>query len=244
VTCFDRVLKENPMNFMALVNKGFTQRMLGNKGDALQCFEKASQHQEFSGSSVFTDISLQLGWLYCDAGRFDRALDILENYEKQPGSRQDYSLYRLLGKAYAGNGQTDRAIPALQKAVRENPHDAQSLSLLGELYARNEQGDDIALTLCRQAVDIDDTSWQHWFRLALVKKKMGLLQEARDVIVESLRRNRREVDALYLAGQIYRELGEERKARGMLQRVLNIAPKHRGALNATYNRKKKIRGNV
>ena len=244
VEYFDRVLKEDSTNFMALVNKGFAQRMLGNNGGALECFKKASQQREFSGSLVFPDLSLQLGRLYCDAGRFDSALDVLENYEKHSGNRTEYSLYRLLGEAYAGNNQAAKAIPALQKAVRKNPHDAKSLSLLGELYAQKEQGDDIALALCQQAVEIDDTSWQHWFRLALVNKKMGRPQEARKAIMESLRRKRGEVEALYLAGQIHRELGEERKARGKFQRVLNIAPQHPGVLKQYITGKRKIRGKV
>jgi tetratricopeptide (TPR) repeat protein len=244
VVCFDRVVKKDPENFMALVNMGFVQRMLGDKGEALRCFEQASRHREFAESSVFPDLSLQLGRLYCDAGRFDRALDILHWYEKHPGSRQEYSLYSLLGEAYAEKKQPEQAIPALQKAVRKNPHDARSLSLLGELYAGDGQGDDIALALCRQAVDRDDTSWQHWFRLALVSRKMGRLQEAGDAVKESLRRNRGAVDALFLAGQIHRDRGEEQKARGKFQRVLKRAPGHSGALKAIHHGKKNRRGRV
>ncbi len=238
VSCFDRVLMEDPKNFMALVNKGFAQRMLCNNKEALQCFEKASQHREFSSSSVLSELSLQLGRLYCDAGLYDMALGALESYREHSRSRNEYSLYRLLGEAYAGNNQIAKAIPALQRAIQQNPHDALSLSLLGELYALDEQGDDIALTLCQQAVEIDDTSWKHWFRLALVKKKIGQLQGSRNAIMESLRRNRRQVDALYLSGEIYMELGDERKARGKFQRVINIDPTHRGAIKAMHNRKK------
>ena len=72
-------------------------------------------------------------------------------------------IHSLLGEAYAATGKNKKAIGQLQSAVQLNPHDAKSLSLLGELYAVEGEGSDIALSLCNQAVALDDHSWDNWY---------------------------------------------------------------------------------
>jgi hypothetical protein len=41
--------------------------------------------------------------------------------------------------------------------------------MLGELYALENEGNEIALSLCQQDVNIDDRHWKYWYRLALVR---------------------------------------------------------------------------
>ena len=227
ISVFDQVLAAEPENFMALVNKGFAQRMLGRHEEALACFEQAARQPGFSQSAAFADISLQLGRLYCAAGRYREALPVLERLAKSATEPQGFHLYHLLGEAYAGIGRNAKAMQALQRAIRHNPHDAQALSILGELYAREEQGDDIAQSLCLQAVALDDKPACYWYRLAWVREKMGAVDTALAAIQEALRRNRRDPQSLLLAGQIYQRLGLGGKARAMYHRVEKLVPGHR-----------------
>lgn len=223
VVYFDQVLTFDPDDFMALVNMGFAQRILGNQGQAVQCFEKASRHDEFAASGVREELSLQLGRLYCDTEQYDRALVLLEKLERKTDGPQGYSLFLLLGEALAGTGRNGEAISCLQQAVRSNPYDAHALSLLGKMYALENQGNEIALSLCQKAVNIDDTSWQHWHRLALIQFRMGLLEDARNSVLKSLRINRSAGEPLSLAEQIYSRSGDESRARSMRNRLLKIA---------------------
>ncbi|MHB8790734.1 MAG: tetratricopeptide repeat protein [Desulfobulbaceae bacterium] len=232
VNFFDRVLARDSGNFMALVNKGFAQRLLGRQEEALACFEQVARQRGFRNSSAFSDISLQLGRLYCSAGRYREALRVLEKLEKLSAERQGFHLYRLLGEAYAGIGKNTQAMWALQRAIRHNPHDAQSLSILGELYAREEQGDEIALSLCLQSVALDDKPARSWYRLAWVREKMGAFAEALAAVKEALRRDRRDTEGLLLAGRIYRKLGQRKQARTIYRRVEKMAPGHREARKA------------
>jgi len=101
------------------------------------------------------------------------------------------SSYRYLGVAYKESGNNREAIAVLQRAIRFNPRDAVSLSLLGELYSLEKQGDDIALSLCSQALDLDDTRWEHWYRLALIRFRQGQFEQAGPLLVQSLRRDRK-----------------------------------------------------
>lgn len=229
VQLFGRVLEREPDNFMALVNKGLALRMLGSQDEAAACFEQVRKQDTFVASPVFSDISLQLGHLYCGSGRYELALDILEQLEQCNADRQGFHLYRLLGEAYAETGRIDKGMAALQRAIRQNPHDAQSLSRLGELYARAGQGDDIALSLCAKALAIDDKPWKNWYRLAAVRERAGDLAGAAAAVGEALRRNGRDIASLLLAGRIYHGLGKGGRARSMYKRVLKQAPEHEEA---------------
>ena len=211
---------------MALVNKGMAGRMLGDQQGALHCFEQASRSREFIESAVFSDISLQLARLYCGDSRYDEAVDCLEKLNQYGRDPQGFQFYCQLGEAYAGAGLHKKAIAALQHSIRFNPQDAGSLSILGEMYAREEQGDDIALSLCARAVELDDIPWRHWYRLAWVRNKSGDLQQALAAVLQALRRSRNHFEALLLAGSIYRGLGRKKQAMAMYGRILKKYPGH------------------
>lgn len=235
VVCFDRVLVLDSGNFMAQVNMGFAQRILGNDTQAVDYLARASQHKDFKGSSTFEEVSLQLARLYCDQERYGRALELLTVLERKKSGRQEYSLLLLLGEAYAETGQYKKAIGFLQQAVCINPHDAHALSLLGEQYALDGQGDEIALSLCGKAVALDDTSWKNWYRLASVQLRAGLAGEARTAVRESLRLKRNVGEVIRLAEQIYLHLGETNKARSMRNRLLKIFRTDKNDVKAMLN---------
>jgi tetratricopeptide (TPR) repeat protein len=142
------------------------------------------------------------------------------------------AMLRYLGEAYKGCGRNKEAIAVMQHAIRYSPHDDNALSMLGELYALENQGDDIALSFCQQAVNIDDRNWKHWYRLALVNYKMGNYDSALEDLKESICRKRKNKETLYLAGQVYDKLGERAKAAAMYKAVLKIAPDHKDAAAA------------
>jgi tetratricopeptide (TPR) repeat protein len=223
---FDRVLAREPAHFMALVNKGLALRMLDREQEALLCFEQASQDREFGASTVFADISLQLASLYCAAGRFPEAVAVLHRLQREDSDRQSFQLYRLLGEAYAGIADNRKAMASLQKALRCNPQDAGSMSLLGDMYGLEGQGDDIALSLCSQAVELDDASWLHWYRLARLQYRVGDLSNALNTVQQSLRRNRSSSETLLLAGRIYQAMGRNTKAAAMYKRIPGSVPGH------------------
>lgn len=228
ISAFDRVLAREPGNLMALANKGFALRMLGRHEEALTCFEQAARQPGFSKSEAFADISLQIGRLYCTAGRYREALPVLEKLEKSTSDQPGFHLYGLLGEAYAGVGKNGRAMQSLQRAIRHNPHDAQSLSILGELYAREEQGDDIAQSLCLQALALDDKPARYWYRLAWIRDRMGAAEGALAAVQEALRRDRRDPESLLLAGRLYGKLGYKNKERAMYRRVEKLIPGQEG----------------
>jgi tetratricopeptide (TPR) repeat protein len=229
---FDLVLEKEPNNFMAMVNKGLALRMLKKEQEALACLSAAERCKEFSSSPVSADILLQLGQLYFARGQHKQAIRVLEKMKSRNVEKTGYLLFNLLGGAYAATGKNVKAITMLQEAIRYNPHDARSLSILGDLYGVEGQGDDIALSLCTQAVNIDDFSWDNWYRLAKVRFMVADYDGAQAAVRESLLRNRKAADAIFLAGKIFTKHGNKKQAKKMFQQVLRTAPDYPGASKA------------
>ena len=131
------------------------------------------------------------------------------------------------------------AIRILQRAIQHNPRDATSLSLLGELYCLEKQGEDIALSFCRRAVELDDTRWDHWYRLGWVLFQCGQNEEARSALGDSLARNKKAIAVRYLLGRTYQRLDQGKQAEKMFKLVLKRDPSHRHAHSALTEMRRK-----
>jgi len=234
---FEDILNSKPKHYMGLFNLGIINLSLGEDEQAIACFEKALVISRRSPEvNQKNDLLLQLSKLYCRNGKYKKAVNLLVK-EKiidapccvTPGGNV---LLRYLGEAYFGIGKKDQAIMVLQRAVSHNPHDASSLSMLGELYALENQGDDIALSLCTEAVNIDDRHWKHWYRLAWVRCRMAQYEAALEALQECMLREPKSAEVLFLAGKVYEELGVTSRATVMFKKVLKIVPKHKSATAA------------
>jgi tetratricopeptide (TPR) repeat protein len=231
---FEKVLESDPKHYMALFNLGVACMATGEEELSIKSFERAhtaaKRNPEINNRN---DLVLQLGKLYCRMGNYKKTVKLLDTYiQDENGYKEGQgrgTALSYLGEAYMGMGKNKEAITMLQHAIRHNPHDAESLSMLGELYGRENQGDDIALSLCEQAVELDEDQWVHWYRLAWIRFRLQDFKSALLDVKESLRRNRKSVDALYLAGKISLELGKKHLATVKFEKVLSFAPGHKGA---------------
>jgi len=233
---FEKALAIEADNFMALFNLGVTCLLLGDEMRAMTVLEKAisvSRRKKIDDANF--DLYLQLGRLYCQTGKYQEAIELLSvcaamynNHESTTDKARKgvgrSMLFRYLGEAYRGVGLLREAMAMLQRAIRHNPRDAASLSLLGELYGSENQGPEIAISLCRQAVALDDSSWDCWYRLGLVNFRQGNLAAAHEAFQESFRRNRRSTPVLYMLGQLYEKQGKKRQALAKYKRALSLDP--------------------
>lgn len=228
IPLFQQALALEPANFMALYNLGFAYLATGEEDEAMANFEKALVAQDDN-----FDLLLQLGKLYCKAGRFADAVNVLRRGEQVgPGGVRDIShgaVHRFLGEAYKGLGENGRAMSCLQKAARHNPRDAAALSMLGELYWRERQGDEIALALCRQAVELDDDDWRHWSRLGSVLAGRGEHDEALRALRKALALDGRNTKLFLQLGALYERRGKGGLAEKMYRKILRFDPQCREA---------------
>lgn len=228
IACFDRVLSADSGNPMALVNLGNSYSLLDDHAAALTCLEKAmglyEGRRDEESLAEFADLLLRLARLYCLARRHDKALETVSRFRQVSPGREEFSVCRLLGEACMALGRDQEAMRALQQALCFHPHDAESLGMLGELYLRAGQGDDIALSLCQQAVEKDPANVSLGCRLARVLLHMGLVGRAEEIIRHCLRQDRRHPVALMLLADTHIRRGHKRRGRKMYERLLARCP--------------------
>ncbi|MBA3014905.1 MAG: tetratricopeptide repeat protein [Proteobacteria bacterium] len=250
IPLFERAIALNVNDFMALFNLGFAHLCHGDQDKALESFERAEKIDD-----THFDLLLQLGQLYCQRGKYKVAVRVLTKAEKvvssqgrtgkrvsldrgDSGSEERQGLlghglvYRYLGEAYKGIGHNREAMTYLQRAARYNSRDSESLSQLGELYAAEKQGLDIALAFCRQAVEIEGSRASYWHRMAVVLDCREEWNEALEAVLRCLSLDPGYVDALMLKASLYEKLHQPQLARGAYEKVLRLDGTHSRAVKA------------
>ena len=220
---FKRGLTLDNTNFMALYNLGLGEQARNQKTKALAYLEKALQHhrQEEGGAELVGDLTLQLGILSCELGKYSAALAYLvpwlaENKESPNAGRVHY----YLGEAYYGLKDNRNAMAALQRALRFDEMDDRAMSLLGRVYLEEGEGDQIALTLCRKSVELEPSNLRYLLYFSEVSLRCGLYNEARENLYRCLKNRECKIEAQLLLGRIYAHDGQYRRAKNWLAKVL------------------------
>lgn len=250
IPLFERAIALNHNDFMALFNLGFAHLCHGDQDKALESFERAAKIDD-----THFDLMLQLGQLYCQRGKYKAAVRVLTKAEKavsgqnkagegegtsaRSGSGESDKqglghglVYRYLGEAYKGIGQNREAMTYFQRAARYNSRDSESLSQLGELYAAEKQGLDIALAFCRQAVEIEGGRASYWYRMAVVLDCREEWNDALEAVQRCLSLDSGHVDALMLKASLCEKLHQPHLARGAYEKVLRLDGTHARAVKA------------
>ncbi len=220
---FENALVIDNQNFMALYNLGLSEQALGRKQKAFEYLEKALSHynREEVGLSLVDDLKLQLGILAVDLEKYHRALDFLEiwlkNNEKTP--RAGRVLYHI-GKAHCGVGNNRQAMIELQRALQFNEFDDRAMDLLGTLYFKEGEGDDIALSLLGKSVELEPGNIFYRCDLAEVQLQCGMLTEARKNLYRCLKDKRVRTKAQVLLGRSYAQNGMHQRAESWFLKAL------------------------
>jgi tetratricopeptide (TPR) repeat protein len=248
---FSRVIEIDAENYMALFNLGVVCSQMERDEEAVAYFEKAHRvaaknlkqdaDNQANGYDVSHDLLLPLGRLYCRTGKYREAVDLLavcagggncRSLEIRKKNQRHGGVLRYLGKAYKQLGMHQEAMAVLQRAIHHNPHDATSLSLLGELYCLENQGVEIALSLCGRAIEFDETRSDYWYRLGWVCVQCGRYEDARNALEESIVRDRKDLAAKYLLGVVYQHLADRPRAEKMFKQILKQRPSCKKAITA------------
>ncbi len=219
IESFSRVLAQEPDNHMALVNLGYAYLRQGNDLLALEHFEKALAVHYHSGMAG-TDIYRQLGRLYCRMERYPEALAVLDRWRQAQDDDGKLLLHRLSGQAYAGTGETLKAMQSLQNALRLHPHDVESMSMLGLLYVEQGEGEEAGFLLLEKALSLDENEGESWYRYARALFFVGRYKEALSAVVKSLRLSRAHTKAMIIQARILDAQEKKKQAGEVLDRLL------------------------
>ncbi len=243
---FKRGLALDCNNFMALYNLGLGEQAQKRKTEALAYLEKALQYhnQEEGGAELVNDLTLQLGILSCEIGKYPASLAYLvpwlqENKESPSAGRVHY----YLGEAYHGLQDNRNAMAALQRALRFDGTDDRAMSLLGRVYLEEGEGDQIALTLCRKSVEFEPSNLRYMLNLAEVLLQCGLLPEARENLYRCLKNRECKTEAQLFLGKSYAYEGQFRRAKNWFTKVIMQKKNRRELKGAAEQELKKINSN-
>ena len=222
--CFLKTLAVKDDDFISWYNLGLGHEAQGNISGAVEAFEHACKchiDDEQDSSNVRAELPFQLGKIYCQTGRYQETLDILVPWyntkKSDPGSGR---ALRYLGESFHGVGRIQEAMSWLQRAIRFDEFDADALSLLGETYLDNNEGDQIALKLCEKSIELNPMPALLYLRLARAQIRCGYLDAARDTLRRCLRDKATKGAAWFQVGLIYWKKGQKMRARHWFSKTL------------------------
>ena len=171
LTAFNAAAKIDPHEVLALYNAGLVHLLQDDKRTALELWLQAAPQ----GRDVF-ELNLQIGRCLLEIDQPEKA----QGYIRQAAALRPESaqVQRMLGDVLLAQRLTDQAIAPYKTALRTNPNDAAALSGLARCYELRSENIDIALSFCRQSVDIAPDNGRAFLRLGRLLVKTGRLEEA------------------------------------------------------------------
>lgn len=171
LTAFEAATRLAPEDVMAIYNKGLIRWLQGRREQALQCFLEADTRE----SNIF-EVVFHIGQILADLGRTEEARPYLEAATQ--ANRRSGVAFKGFGACLDKLGLTKEAIQAYKSAVKINPADAESLSILARLYTDRGESLDVAAVLCEQSVRLvpDNGLFRH--RLGVIYLNRGRLDDA------------------------------------------------------------------
>lgn len=148
-----------------------------------------------------------MGYIYAVTGRY-RLAEFELNRLLEDGY-ESAKVYAALAYAVYSQGKTAPAIANLEKALKIDPENANALNSLGFILAENGIKIDLARRYCERAVERYPENPSYLDSLALVYRRMGNRQQAKELYERAVRlsRGRPEIVAHYK--ELLREAGVE-----------------------------------
>lgn len=196
-------------------NLAMSQVSAGNKDSALVLLRRALAITPGHGPALaaLTDILL---------GRGDAA-GALRWLGPAADSALDAHLLLNLGLAYMGVGRADQAATSFQRALRQNPDDADALRWLGALLTE-EGHPDQGIPLLERAVAAAPKSADNLALLSLAYAEVGRTPDAVAAAGRAAMIPGANAQALYYAGRALLSAGRADQAETVLQRAVTLKP--------------------
>ena len=172
LTAFNAAAKINPEEVLALYNAGLVHLLREDRPTALELWLQAAPR----APEIF-ELNVQIGRCLLKTGQPEKAQDYIDRaVQSRPESAQ---AQRLLGDMFLAQRLTDQAIAPYKTALRVNPNNAAALSGLARCYELRGENMEIALSFCRQSVEIAPDNGRAFLRLGRLLVKANRLEEAR-----------------------------------------------------------------
>ncbi|NVL89894.1 MAG: tetratricopeptide repeat protein [Desulfobacterales bacterium] len=158
IDAFETAIGFNPEDMMATFNLGLAYLKHGDREKALALFLEA---HDLNGDNP--EVAYQIAECYREKDQIDTALEYLK--EAARNTRKGAHIFQALGECYLEKEIFQEAAKAYEKAIREHPTNAKSLSDLSHIYGTLNENLEIAIVLSRESTKIDPDNGFYQYRL-------------------------------------------------------------------------------
>ncbi len=222
---FQKVLDQESANFMALYNRGLGEQAHCNHGKAVHYYLRAVdayQKEDGQDQNVLNDLSFQLGTAYFYNEDYGKAIEWLEKwYDEQDETRGRGKCCRAIGISYFKLFKPFEAMTWLQRALAFDEDDAEALSILGELYLVEREGNDIALKLMEKSLELESGNREFMLRMARGLNVCGRYNEAVTVLKNCIKSSKYRPAAWFELSVSYKGLKKYTKVRYYLRKLID-----------------------
>jgi len=205
------------------------------------------RHRDLSlPTSLLIDATGNMVKLYQGAIHWDQVEQDFENIPRNPRERLAKALpfsgitdtsefprnYLSYGSVFFGRGYYDQAGDAFQRALADDPSNAEALYGLGSVYlqqGKTAQAQESFLRTTKLEPSYPDTLPNAWNNLGLIATREGRVAEAIPYFQEALKLSPDHPVALENLGNAYRQEKQWEEARRTLERAVRVAPQDAAA---------------
>ena len=174
----------------------------------------------------------------------DAAKLYMQTLERDPGS---IDALASLVNTYVAQGQTGKALSAVQTQIARVPQRSAFYDLLGTLQFdhRKTQSDlEVAESNLKTATDLDHNNADAWLKLGQVQAARGEIDDAIATSQRAVAENPKQLEFYLLTGRLYEAKHDLAKARECYQKALDIEPSSPQASNNMASLLTKTGGNL
>ncbi|MCD6238261.1 MAG: tetratricopeptide repeat protein [Thermotogae bacterium] len=131
--------------------------------------------------------------------------------------------YELLGSLYVEMGNYNLGEKNLLKSIELDPKLVESYSELGEMYYNLENYED-AIRYWKKEIELSPQNRFTYFMLSDAYKKLHRYEDAINIMKELCREDERNILARYKLAALYREIGDEKRAKEYENEILYLKP--------------------
>ncbi len=207
LTYFEEARKQDPNSIEMLTGLARCYYELGRDDEALKLYE-----QIVAQNAAIWDAQYYLGRIHLENGRYEQALEPLENARKL--KPDDPDTISSLGIALSRSGKSADAITYLTRITALKRYIKEDFYYLGEAYANDQQWLKAAAAF-KEGADLRGTDPNGYFYYATMLFNAGKLNEAFDGYAKA-----RNIDYSVRNTGIFRYLAEIYRLRGMPDKAL------------------------
>ena len=222
---FQKVLDQEPSNFMALYNRGLGEQANLNHGKAAHYYLRALEvyHQDDTAErNVLNDLSYQLGTAYFYNKEYEKSKEwLVKWFNNQDDNRGRGKCCRYIGISCFHLSMTIEAMTWLQRALAFDEDDAEALSILGELYLVEKEGNDIALKLMEKSLELESNNRQFMIRFARGLNVCGRYSDAVLILKNCIKSSKFRAAAWFELSVSFKGLKKYNKVRYYLKKLID-----------------------